>query len=337
MTTFFPVTHSILSIHALLADVLPNYDIPSPTACMLLQAGLNDTFLVQTHGPSYILRAYRTAWRSLAAIHYEVDVLLHLARAGIPISVPIARKDGTIVGRVMAPEGVRYLVLFTYAPGKEIAYAAEEATDAYLYGKGAAKLHAATDTFHTSHQRFTLDLEHLLAQPLQSIRPLLAHRRTDWEYLVTLAEKLRLHVHALPLESLEAGFCHGDLHGGNAHRDQAQTLTFFDFDACGMGWRAYDIAVFRWSARLRGKEQERWEAFLRGYTEERPLHTLDIQAVPYFVAIRHFWLLGIHTSNGQDWGFAWMNDHYFDQAVTFLRAWEAEFLTEPPNASQMHA
>jgi Ser/Thr protein kinase RdoA (MazF antagonist) len=96
---------------------------------------------------------------------------------------------------------------------------------------------------------------------------------------------------------LQAGFCHGDLHGGNAHRDQAQTQTFFNFDACGMGWRAYDIAVFRWSARLRRKEQERWEAFLRGYTEERSLRTLDIQAVPFFVAIRHVWLLGIHTSN----------------------------------------
>ena len=141
MTTFFPVTHSILSIHALLADVLPNYDIPSPTACILLQAGLIDTFLVQTQGSNYILRAYRTAWRSLAEIRYEIDVLLHLARAGVSVSVPIARKDGTIVGRVMAPEGVRYLVLFTYAPGKEITYAAAEAADAYLYGKGTA-MHA---------------------------------------------------------------------------------------------------------------------------------------------------------------------------------------------------
>jgi Ser/Thr protein kinase RdoA (MazF antagonist) len=97
-------------------------------------------------------------------------------------------------------------------------------------------------------------LEHLLEQPLQSIRPLLARRRDDWEYLVTLAEKLRLHMYALPLESLETGFCHGDLHGGNAHRDRAQTLTFFGFDACGMGWRVYDIAVFRWSAPVTSTE-----------------------------------------------------------------------------------
>jgi len=166
-----------------------------------------------------------------------------------------------------------------------------------------------------------------LDRSLQSIHPLLVHRPNDWEYLVTLAEKLQLHVQDVPLDSLESGFCHGDLHGGNAHIDQDKTLTFFDFDCCGLGWRAYDIAVFRWDARLRGKEQERWKAFLPGYREERELSTTDIQAVPYFVAIRQLWLMGLHTSNGQDWGFGWMNDRYFDQAITFFRAWETEFLT----------
>jgi Ser/Thr protein kinase RdoA (MazF antagonist) len=332
MTGSFPVTHSILSVQALITDVLPNYDIPSPIACTFLHLGLNDTFLVKTYGSNYILRAYRAYWRALSEICYEIDVLLHLIREGISVSAPIARKDGTFVGSVVAPEGLRYLVLFTYAPGKEIAYKAEEETESYLYGKAAAKIHAATDTFHTSHKRFTLDFEHLLERSLQSLHPLLAHRLDDWDYMVRLAEKLQLQVQAFPRDSLETGFCHGDFHGGNAHLDQHKTVTFFDFDCCGMGWRSYDIAVFRWQARLRGKETERWEAFLRGYTEERSLSTTDIQAVPYFVAIRHFWLLGLHTSNGQDWGFAWMNDQYFDQAVTFFRAWEAEFLTEKLSA-----
>jgi Ser/Thr protein kinase RdoA (MazF antagonist) len=28
-------------------------------------------------------------------------------------------------------------------------------------------------------------------------------------------------------------------------RATGETLTFFDFDLCGWGWRAYDVAVFR--------------------------------------------------------------------------------------------
>ena len=56
----------------------------------------------------------------------------------------------------------------------------------------------------------------------------------------------------------------------------------------------------------------------------RPISEADIQATQYFVAIRQFWLLGLDTGNGQDWGFGWMNDHYFDREIKFLREWEAE-------------
>ena len=89
-----------------------------------------------------------------------------------------------------------------------------------------------------------------------------------------------------------------------------------------MGWRAYDIAVFRWGARGQGQEHARWSAFLRGYTEVRQLGAVDIQATDYFVALRQMWLMGLHTGNGPDWGYAWMDDSYFDQMLQFLRAWE---------------
>jgi Ser/Thr protein kinase RdoA (MazF antagonist) len=74
----------------------------------------------------------------------------------------------------------------------------------------------------------------------------------------------------------------GDFHGWNVHMAQDHMLTVFDFDCCGVGWRAYDIAVLRWGARLRGKEQARWPSFLCGYGEVRRLSDLNIQATPYF-------------------------------------------------------
>ena len=43
------------------------------------------------------------------------------------------------------------------------------------------------------------------------------------------------------------------------------------------------------------------------------------------MAIRHIWLLGLHTGNGQYWGYGWLDDKYFDRARTFFREWEAEF------------
>jgi Ser/Thr protein kinase RdoA (MazF antagonist) len=328
MAIHFPVTHSILSTQAIIIDLLPNYEIETPTDCRFLQPGLNDTFLVNTQGAKYILRVYRKDWRSLADINYELEALQHLQRSGIDISVPIERKDGNLIGSVMAPEGLRYVVLFTYAPGKQPDYETEKEREAYLYGKAVAKIHAATDTFQSSHDRFPLNLDYLLAAPMRSLQPFLAHRPEDWEYLTRFAEKLRLGVKDLPLSNLEIGFCHGDFHSGNAHLDRDEKITFFDFDCCGIGWRAYELATFRHGARLHKQDEKMWPSFLNGYSETRKLSDLDIQSTQYFVPIRHFWFLGLVTSNGCDWGFDYLNDRYFDRSLKFFREWETEYLTE---------
>ena len=330
MNNTFPVTHSILSTSSLRAELLPAYELGSVTECKLINRGLNDTYLVKTQSEKYILRAYRTDWRSQSDILFELDVLLHLKRKGIPVSYPLARKDGQLMQSVLAPEGIRTIVLFSYAPGKQPNYETPEENQGYRYGKSAAQIHAASDGFQSQHQRFALDLEHLLTKPLKSIQPLLSHRPGDWAYLQALAERLRQDVLKLPLEKLESGFCHGDFHGGNVHIDQDGIHTFFDFDCCGMGWRAYDMAIYRWGMCMEEKDKERWEHFLRGYQEVRQMNELDLQAVNSFVAIRQFWLMGLHTSNGQDWGFGWMNDGYFDHSLKFFRQWEAEQTKENP-------
>lgn len=330
----FPVTRSILSATALSEAVVEVYGFATPTECLFFQMGLNDTYLLKTKSTTYMLRIYRQGWRSLPEIQYELEALLHVQKAGSAVSVPVRRQDGTFVGTIAAPEGERYMVLFTYAPGKEPTSETIGGDEACLYGKVAAQIHTATETFQTPHQRFELDFEHLIEIPLRSIQPMLAHRPEDWEYVQTLTEKLQRQMMHLPLSSLEQGFCHGDLHWGNARLpDDRKTLTLFDFDCCGLGWRAYDLAVFRWAVRLRKKEQEQWPSFLRGYRAERNIHERDIQAIPYFVALRHVWLLGLHAANRQDFGMGWMNDAYFDEAITFLREWEKEYLGGQP-ASQ---
>ena len=207
---------------------------------------------------------YRTGWRSLSDISYEIDVLNHLGNKGVPISKPLPQKDGRFIQSLSAPEGGRYVVLFTYAAGNDLSYEKEAETKAFNYGKSVAKIHNAVQDFTSLHARFSLDLNHLVNEPLKSIGPMLSYRREDWGYLQYLADKIRHQLSELPSDALEQGFCHGDFHGGNAHIADDGTITFFDFDCCGWGWRAYDIAVFRWGARLGGMENELWMQFLRG-------------------------------------------------------------------------
>ena len=331
MPNYFPATHSTLSVKALTTDVLSNYDLNTISDFRLLNLGLNDTYVAKTtNSQKYILRVYRAGWRSLADISYELDVLLHLSNNGVPVSKPLPQKDGLLIQTLSAPEGTRYVVLFTYAPGKDPypSYEKDTETIAFNYGKTVAKIYNAVQDFTSQHTRFPLDLDHLIEAPLKSIAPMLSHREEDWIYIQQLADKIRNRLDELPSDELEQGFCHGDFHGGNAHVADDGTITFFDFDCCGWGWRAYDIAVFRWGARLRDKEKEYWEPFLRGYTEERSINNIDLQAIPLFIAIRHFWLLGLHTGNGHDWGFGWMNDGYFDNAMKFFREWDTEYFAD---------
>ncbi len=257
---YFPVVHSVPDPSALVSEVLVDYDIGQVIACNFLKYGLNDTYLVRTSDNSYILRVYRFGWRSEADIHYELDLLGHLRSQGVPVSTPIAAREGDRLRGVYTPEGERTVVLFTYAPGQRFNLEADDQRRAY--GRAVAAIHHASDAFVSSHARFHLDVAHLIDQPLSRFLPFLAHRPNDQIYMQTLAEKLRTGIASMPTAELDFGFCHGDCHGGNAHIAPDNTIvTFFDFDCGGPGWRAYDLAVFRWGCALR-ENAYRWEAFL---------------------------------------------------------------------------
>lgn len=164
----------------------------------------------------------------------------------------------------------------------------------------------------------------MLDKPLQTILPMLADRPDDAAYLLRVVESLKEQVGRMPASELEWGVCHGDLHGGNAHTTEHQ-VTFFDFDCCGPGWRAYDIAVFRWfvvfrrSGVYRHQDEKLWEAFLAGYMQHRTLNVVDMAAVPVFVAIRQIWLQGLHIAGAPDWGYSFLDDRYFDESMKTLR------------------
>src|SRR5262249_20236030 len=135
--------------------------------------------------------------------------------------------------------------------------------------------------------RPALDLSELLDRPLQLLTSAIAHRPEDVTYVNRLGDRLRQRIRGMA--NLELGFCHGDFHGRNAcEKDGA--FTFYDFDCCGWGYRAYDLAVFPWAFAVRQSTIERIEAmaraFLKGYTQRRTLGADDVDAMPAFVAIR---------------------------------------------------
>jgi Ser/Thr protein kinase RdoA (MazF antagonist) len=243
----------------------------------------------------------------------------------------VARYDGSFVHTLQAAEGARSAVLFTLAPGAPLALNSPEASaHASRLGDAAAALHAAADDFRSLQPRFVLDEEHLLERPLAALLPLLAGRAAEHNRLRHIAATLRARLADVAREPLDTGFCHGDLHDGNACITADQALTLFDFDCCGRGWRAYDLAVFRWSLEALGlapaARDALWEAFLSGYQARRALGPRDRAAVPLFLVLRQIWYLGLAASFAPERGSNYV-DEQLARELPFLWRWEAEYLT----------
>jgi Ser/Thr protein kinase RdoA (MazF antagonist) len=326
MKTTFPVTFSVASTQAIIDEVLPCYELGKVADCKLQFVGVNDTFKVTlANGETYYLRVYRSHWRSYDNVAYEMDILNHLHRKSISVAHPVPMKDSSFIKVINLPEGPRCLVLFTTAVGKEPDYDIDPEIKAHAYGQAVARLHQASDDFTSTYSRVPLDIDFLYRQTIEPVRPYLLHRPADWDFLQAYADKFFQRLSAWPPSALDQGFCHADLQSCHAHVDSAGRMTFFDFDCCGPGFRAYDLAVFRWVSRLKEKEAIWWEPYLQGYQEVRPLRDLDIQSIPWFVAGRYLWHVWLHTTNAGDWGHGWLDDTYFDRLLTNLRAVETDY------------
>jgi Ser/Thr protein kinase RdoA (MazF antagonist) len=327
----FPTRDSNLDADALARQVLAHYPIGEITRCLFHARGLNDTYKIETRsGKSYFLRIYRAGWRTREQIEAELAVLQHLARCGVSVSTPVIRTDEALLAPLDCAEGERWAVLFTAAPGEEVDFKSYTQEQAGRYGEAAAAIHHAADSVADNFQRTPLDLDLLLNEPLSLIEPVIAHRPDDLAYVADLANQLRRKVENA--SGLEKGFCHGDLHGHNAgYADE--TFTVYDFDCCGWGYRAYELAVFPWAFAAGEHPQERIEsmgrAYLTGYLRYRAVNSVDIAAIPTFVAIRQIWLTGLHVSLAERFGWRFLNEQYFDRLLRMLRNWQKNFLDRP--------
>lgn len=315
------VTYSNLDAHSLMEVIWPDYALSEATDCYLLRFGLNDHYLVTTAEEKYILRVYHTGWRTNGDIAYELSLLTHLHAQMAPVCAPMIRRDGEYVRYVPAPEGPRAITLFPFAHGHVPDPA--KAEEYHCYGRALAQIHQSSDGFTCPQQRFPLDIDHFTTGPVANMLPHLAHRPDDYAFVTAVAEGVCAGLTQI-VDELEWGPCHGDFHGGNAYVDAGGNLRVFDFDCCGQGWRAYDIAVCRWGG---GKDDAAWEAFLQGYHTVREIPDAARAAIPWFIVARQLWLIGLHTRpSSQLPGRFWLSDQYFDNQLGTLRELITKFL-----------
>jgi Ser/Thr protein kinase RdoA (MazF antagonist) len=312
-----------LPVEALIADLWPDYDLAPASGGERILGGFNDHYLISTSEGEYVLRVYRHGWRTEDDIAYEIAVLTHLDARGVPVCAPIARRGGGYHRTIPAPEGPRIAVLFPWAAGDK-----PDATDPHVIracGRIMALIHEHTNDFTCEHERFHLDLEHLIEQPLATMLTYLAHRPADASLVKSVARELRAGL-AGQIDNLDWGFCHGDFFGGNMRIDAEGTLRVFDFDCGGLGWRAYDLCV----CRLYCAEEARWEVFCAAYQDVRPLPEVTRAAIPWFLVTRQLWRMALFADNWPRLTLSTVNDDFLDEHLGILRERIRTYLPELP-------
>ena len=293
--------------------------------CEYWNRGLSDTYRVEQGRRRAYLKVYRHGWRSGAEIQGEVELLRYLRKRNISVSNPIRNSVDAFVAKIDAPEGHRYAVMFSEAKGVEPEF---NLGNSRHYGRLVGMVHNATDACPDHIRRPLLDIDHLAREPLDHIRPYLARRPRDLDYLTRVAENLADAIRSLlPTSAPEFGICHGDVTFANVRRDGRGRFTLFDFDCSGYGWRAYDVAISLWSQGFEfnrsanSNRMRKWNAFLDGYHTVRRLSCNELQAVNLFVPLRQIWMLGVHSSLFLGFGHRSIHDAKFEAHVEFIKHW----------------
>ncbi len=315
-----PAPLSGLSATAILEQVLPHYALPAPLHCRFLARGMHDNYLVESAGGKYIIRVYRGRWRTLEEIRFELDLLEHLHRRGCPVAHPLLTTMAEPVITVRTTDGERVAVLFTHAPGIAPGRVIE-ARHGVALGQVIARVHHAADTFSTTHVRQVLDIDYLLDASVAAILPYLT--REQREAVRAIQRRIRNALPVMPRQAPWFGPCAGDVNPRNFHVDERGQVTVFDFDQCGLGWRAFEIGKF-FASLPSGPESATLRAgFLHGYESVRALEPEEHRAILPFTAVSLLWVMALHVYNADLAGQLLADPDFWNRKLGALRELES--------------
>jgi Ser/Thr protein kinase RdoA (MazF antagonist) len=290
-----PILKSLLSADALGEVVAREYGLEE-VRCQLIKALTLDTYLVRSRSGSFALRVYPAVRRTEAEVRGELEFLVRLQAAGIPVSAPVARPDGSRYLALEAPEGTRLAVLFGFAAGQGLN---DRPLPEHLraYGALLARLHQAADAMPPITSRPALTLEELVDEPLEVLLRAFGARSSAGSMGRYASALVRPVIAALPREAPVYGFCHGDPGTSNALVTSDGRLTLLDFDFCGPAWRAHDLAMA-----VNDLPEDHARHLLEGYQGVRPLSADEVASIPSFQAAHYLWLLAMRTRYLNEWG-----------------------------------
>lgn len=283
-----PVEEQQRSLTAFASDLLKNYGInDAKVTCINFE--FNATFAVESgSGAKYALRININSTRTVENMQAEVQWVRHLNRiSDINTPTPIASaNDQYIVSGLHVDSGLTlYGVMYSWLEGEEIG---DEPTMEQLHevGKAIARLHQKSLDFVLADNRSLPTFNDFFWGTEDFLFSEKSELSEDDRDLIEQAHDLIMKYTEELYQNSPVHIIHADFHGWNLMWNQGQ-LSIFDFDDCGFGVEAQDLAVALYY--LDTPEQD--AALLNGYKSVKPLPTYSELAMKALLLQRRLLLL----------------------------------------------
>lgn len=329
MTTF-PVIASTISAKALGEFAKETYGLNDNYKCKLFRTGMNHTYFLSDNETKYVLRVYSHNWRTKSEITEELKLLKLLKENSLSVSFPIEDKNGNLIQEIDAPEGKRYVVLFSFAEGGKIRFMDPETC--FEIGVVMAKIHKIT--LSKTIDRVSYHKKSLTEVPYDKLSEYFSEELPEMAFIKTFGASFQ----NSDFEGIPQGIVHLDIWYDNMAVRNTNEITIFDFDFCGNGWQILDVGYFCKQLFFIEQDKTQYElklqSFLKGYQKHKTLSDNELKLIPKAGASVFVFYLGIQAQRF-DWSNIFLSENYLKMFVGRIKSWldyyEAKEITETKN------
>ncbi|NMH89620.1 phosphotransferase [Flavivirga algicola] len=314
--TVFPVTASTISEKELGEFVKDRYELDKNYDCKLFRTGMNHTYFLSDNETKYVLRVYSHNWRLKSEINEEIELLNLLSKNNLSVSFPIKDRNGEFIQEINAPEGIRYVVVFSFAKGGKIRFMNKETC--YEIGSLMAKIHKLT--LNKKIDRICYSKKSLLEQPYEYLKQFFSEKLSEMKFIKEIGETFQ----NSDFDNIQYGVVHMDIWYDNMAITNENEITIFDFDFCGNGWQILDVAYFCKQLFFIESDKKQYELkvqnFLKGYQKIKELSDKELKLIPKAGASVFVFYLGVQAQRF-DWSNIFLTENYLKMFVGRIKSW----------------
>ena len=319
--TSFPVSDSTLSAPHLALYLQEKYGFDKNATCKIFRTGINHTYMVTDRATRYVFRVYSHQWRTAVEIAEELRLLDLLRENGISVSYPIKDNTQSYIQEILAPEGMRYGVLFSFAEGKKIRNLDEN--NCQTLGALMARMHQ--DTLNLRLERVDYTIQELAVQPYLYAKKYYDESLEEMQFVKKAGGYLAALFTQADTSQLRKGGVHLDLWYDNMNITGEGVITLFDFDFCGNGWLVLDVAYF--AVQLFNTEPDKEiyvakvAAFYGGYESLTPLSDEEKRLIPHVGLAIWIFYLGVQAQRFDNWSNIFLTENYLKHFIGLIDNW----------------